>query len=66
MSLFQGQYKSVLTCPEASCGRVSMTFDPFMYLSLPLPTPPTARHRFFTVTYFSYTGPPVRYAHSAC
>jgi hypothetical protein len=41
-----------------------MTFDPFMYLSLPLPTPPTARHRFFTLTYFSYTAPPLRYDHS--
>ena len=32
---FQGQYKSTLVCPE--CNKVSITFDPFMYLSLPLP-----------------------------
>ena len=32
---FQGQYKSTLVCPE--CQKVSITFDPFMYLSLPLP-----------------------------
>lgn len=32
---FQGQLKSTLVCPK--CQRVSITFDPFMYLSLPLP-----------------------------
>eukprot|EP00638_Chattonella_subsalsa_P000224 CAMPEP_0117740088 /NCGR_PEP_ID=MMETSP0947-20121206/4139_1 /TAXON_ID=44440 /ORGANISM="Chattonella subsalsa, Strain CCMP2191" /LENGTH=1058 /DNA_ID=CAMNT_0005556147 /DNA_START=142 /DNA_END=3318 /DNA_ORIENTATION=+ len=32
---FQGQYKSVVTCPD--CDKVSVTFDPFMYLTLPLP-----------------------------
>merc|ERR1719233_1091262 len=31
----QGQYKSKLTCP--CCGRTSITFDPFMYLTVPLP-----------------------------
>jgi len=31
----QGQLKSTIVCPE--CDRVSITFDPFMYLSLPLP-----------------------------
>ncbi|PFH37728.1 hypothetical protein BESB_000700 [Besnoitia besnoiti] len=35
VDLFQGQYRSRLQCPE--CGRVSVTFDPFMYLSLPVP-----------------------------
>ncbi|KAF9096175.1 CSN-associated deubiquitinating enzyme Ubp12 [Mortierella sp. AD031] len=35
VDLFQGQYKSTLVCPE--CEKVSVTFDPFMYLSLPLP-----------------------------
>ncbi|KYQ93108.1 peptidase C19 family protein [Tieghemostelium lacteum] len=33
---FQSQLKSKLVCPE--CGKISITFDPFMYLSLPLPT----------------------------
>ncbi|KAG9087409.1 CSN-associated deubiquitinating enzyme Ubp12 [Ceratobasidium sp. UAMH 11750] len=33
--LFQGMYKSTLTC--LSCGKLSVTFDPFMSLSLPLP-----------------------------
>lgn len=32
----QGQYKSTLVCPF--CKKVSVTFDPFMYLSLPLPS----------------------------
>ncbi|KAF6160471.1 hypothetical protein GIB67_019240 [Kingdonia uniflora] len=31
----QGQYKSTLICPYYS--KVLVTFDPFMYLSLPLP-----------------------------
>lgn len=35
VDLFQGQYKSTLHCPE--CGKFSVTFDPFMYLTLPLP-----------------------------
>ncbi|KAI3723602.1 hypothetical protein L2E82_35331 [Cichorium intybus] len=32
----QGQYRSTLVCPI--CRKVSVTFDPFMYLSLPLPS----------------------------
>lgn len=35
VDLFQGQYKSKLVCP--TCSKVSITFDPFLYLSLPLP-----------------------------
>jgi len=34
--IFQGQFKSRVTCPV--CPKVSVTFDPFMYLSLPLPS----------------------------
>lgn len=48
---FQGQYKSTLVCPE--CNKISVTFDPFMYLSLPLPSTVT---RMMTVTVFSGTG----------
>ena len=33
---FQGMYKSTLVCPE--CNNRSVKFDPFMYLSLPLPS----------------------------
>eukprot|EP00898_Chlorokybus_atmophyticus_P000740 jgi/Chlat1/1667/Chrsp127S08675 len=35
VDVWQGQYKSTLVCP--SCSKRSITFDPFMYLSLPLP-----------------------------
>ena len=33
---FHGQYKSTVRCPTASCGYVSVTFDPFIDLSLPV------------------------------
>jgi ubiquitin carboxyl-terminal hydrolase 4/11/15 len=36
VDLFQGQLRSTVVCP--TCNYVSVTFDPFMYLSLPLPT----------------------------
>mmetsp|Transcript_7638 Transcript_7638/g.19600 ORF Transcript_7638/g.19600 Transcript_7638/m.19600 type:complete len:320 (+) Transcript_7638:949-1908(+) len=36
VDIFQGQLRSTLTCSE--CSHQSMTFDPFMYLSLPFPT----------------------------
>lgn len=32
---FHGLFKSTLVCPE--CCKVSVTFDPFCYLSIPLP-----------------------------
>ncbi|MEJ1285810.1 ubiquitin specific peptidase 19 [Cricetulus griseus] len=35
VDLFQGQYKSKLVCPV--CAKVSITFDPFLYLPVPLP-----------------------------
>ncbi|PKI64379.1 hypothetical protein CRG98_015239 [Punica granatum] len=47
----QGQYKSTLVCPV--CGKVSITFDPFMYLTLPLPSNVT---RIITVTVFYCDG----------
>jgi len=34
---FMGQVKSRVQCPTEGCGRVSTTFDPFMYLSVPIP-----------------------------
>ncbi|KAI1321451.1 CSN-associated deubiquitinating enzyme Ubp12 [Mortierella claussenii] len=49
VDLFQGQYKSTLVCPE--CKKVSVTFDPFMYLSLPLPI---SKKWVGTVTYVPY------------
>jgi hypothetical protein len=33
--LFQGQFKSIVCCPK--CQHVSVTFDPFMQISVPLP-----------------------------
>ncbi|XP_073062094.1 ubiquitin carboxyl-terminal hydrolase 5-like isoform X3 [Primulina eburnea] len=47
----QGQFKSTLVCPL--CSKVSVTFDPFMYLSLPL-QPATTRN--MTVTVFTCDG----------
>jgi len=35
VDLFQGQYRSTLICP--TCDKVSVTFDPFLFLSLPMP-----------------------------
>ncbi|KAL5766085.1 hypothetical protein ACOSP7_016702 [Xanthoceras sorbifolium] len=48
---FQGQYKSTLVCPD--CSKISITFDPFMYLTLPLPSTVT---RTMTVTVFYTDG----------
>lgn len=49
--ILQGQYKSTLVCP--ACNKVSITFDPFMYLSLPLQSATT---RSMTVTVFTCDG----------
>ncbi|KAJ3701575.1 hypothetical protein LUZ61_005280 [Rhynchospora tenuis] len=49
----QGQFKSTLVCPV--CEKVSVTFDPFMYLSLPLQS---ASSRSMTVLVFSGISPP--------
>lgn len=35
VDIFHGLFKSTLVCPE--CCKVSVTFDPFCYLSVPLP-----------------------------
>uniref|UniRef100_A0A2P2LYE8 Ubiquitin carboxyl-terminal hydrolase n=3 Tax=Rhizophora mucronata TaxID=61149 RepID=A0A2P2LYE8_RHIMU len=47
----QGQYKSTLVCPV--CNKISVTFDPFMYLSLPIQATTT---RSMKVTVFSSDG----------
>lgn len=56
---FQGLYKSTLDCPQ--CGYNSVKFDPFMYLSLPLPE---SRVRTFTFTLVHMDGShmPVTYS----
>ncbi|KAI9511390.1 hypothetical protein F5148DRAFT_1171203 [Russula earlei] len=47
VDLFQGQYRSTLVCPE--CSKVSITFDPFMYLTLPLPVNKKWRHEIYYI-----------------
>ncbi|KAF9667055.1 hypothetical protein SADUNF_Sadunf16G0293100 [Salix dunnii] len=54
----QGQYKSTLVCPI--CSKISITFDPFMYLSLPLPSTVT-RSMTVTVFYGDGSGLPMPY-----
>ncbi|OWM69055.1 ubiquitin carboxyl-terminal hydrolase 8 [Punica granatum] len=51
VNVCQGQFKSTLVCPL--CKKVSVTFDPFMYLSLPLPSTTT---RTMTLTVVSLNG----------
>jgi len=34
---FHGLFKSTVVCPEQNCRKKSITFDPFCFLSLPLP-----------------------------
>ncbi|KAL9230889.1 hypothetical protein vseg_006182 [Gypsophila vaccaria] len=51
VDMCHGQYRSTLVCPV--CKGVSVTFDPFMYLSLPLPS---TTMRTMTVTIMSTNG----------
>ncbi|KAI1375036.1 UCH-domain-containing protein [Hypoxylon crocopeplum] len=52
--LFTGLYKSTLVCPE--CGKVSITFDPFNNLTLPLPLEDKWSH---TVRFYPLNDRPV-------
>ncbi|OIW34047.1 UCH-domain-containing protein [Coniochaeta ligniaria NRRL 30616] len=52
--LFTGLYQSTLVCPV--CSKVSITFDPFTNLTLPLPVASVWTH---TVKYFPLNEPPV-------
>mmetsp|Transcript_16127 Transcript_16127/g.37390 ORF Transcript_16127/g.37390 Transcript_16127/m.37390 type:complete len:884 (-) Transcript_16127:291-2942(-) len=45
--LFRGQFKSTLVCP--SCQNVSVTFDPYTMVSLPLTTATEEKQAFFKV-----------------
>lgn len=47
VDLFQGQFKSKLVCP--TCSKVSITFDPFLYLPVPLPQ----KQKVLSVLYFA-------------
>uniref|UniRef100_A0A671LR79 Ubiquitin carboxyl-terminal hydrolase n=1 Tax=Sinocyclocheilus anshuiensis TaxID=1608454 RepID=A0A671LR79_9TELE len=55
---FHGLFKSTLVCPE--CNKVSVTFDPFCYLSVPLPV---SKERVMEVFYVSLdpTAKPTQY-----
>lgn len=53
--LFTGMYKSTLKCPE--CGKISITFDPFNNLTLPLPVENVDRK---TVKYYPLNDVPVK------
>eukprot|EP01114_Cavostelium_apophysatum_P000522 TRINITY_DN10473_c0_g1_i1.p1 TRINITY_DN10473_c0_g1~~TRINITY_DN10473_c0_g1_i1.p1 ORF type:complete len:811 (-),score=191.91 TRINITY_DN10473_c0_g1_i1:1186-3393(-) len=57
VDLFQGQFKSTIVCPD--CKRVSVTFDPFMYTSLPLPVSNSTR---FEINVMSEGAVPTKYA----
>uniref|UniRef100_A0A023G8R0 ubiquitinyl hydrolase 1 n=1 Tax=Amblyomma triste TaxID=251400 RepID=A0A023G8R0_AMBTT len=46
VDIFQGQFRSTVVCAE--CGHVSVTYEPFMYLPVPLPH---ALERHIEVTY---------------
>lgn len=49
---FHGQFKSTVLCP--SCGYESITFDPFEFLSLPLPKPTKLRIELVTASGFDF------------
>ena len=36
VDLFYGQFKSIVECPNPSCKNLSITFDPFSNVTLPL------------------------------
>jgi ubiquitin C-terminal hydrolase len=37
VDLMHGQFKSTVRCPEEDCNHLSITFEPFMNISLPIP-----------------------------
>lgn len=59
VDLFQGQLKSKVQCPD--CDKVSTTFDPFMFLSLPL-TEESKRSMEVTLVKMKDERNPVRYS----
>jgi len=48
VDLFHGQLRSTVTCP--TCSNVSVTFDPFMFLSLPIPVKKPKTYRVLIVS----------------
>ncbi|GAA6040267.1 hypothetical protein JCM8097_009395 [Rhodosporidiobolus ruineniae] len=47
VDLFQGQYRSTVVCPD--CDKISITFDPFMYVTTNLPVVKKWEGRVFVV-----------------
>lgn len=37
VDLMHGQFKSTVRCPESECNHLSITFEPFMNITLPIP-----------------------------
>lgn len=54
VDLFHGQFKSKIICPSQSCGKVSITFDPFQMVSLPIPVKDISK----APIYYIQTGEP--------
>lgn len=52
---FHGLFKSTLICPE--CRKISVTFDPFCYLSVPLPVSKERIMEVFFVSLDPYAKP---------
>ncbi len=61
VDLFHGQYKSNVVCP--TCHRISVTFDPFLFLSLPIP--PAIQKANVKLTFVDKEGHPKKYAQNA-
>jgi len=55
--LFVGLFKSVVRCPEPSCGRVSLTFDPFLSAKVSLSTSVEQRQTSLSLTMIRNTVP---------
>merc|ERR1719151_593458 len=58
LDIFHGLLKSTVVCPE--CPKVSVTFDPMCYLSLPLPVQKERQIEVFLV-YLDPTRPPTQF-----
>ncbi|XP_033759609.1 uncharacterized protein LOC117341858 [Pecten maximus] len=56
VSTFQGMFKSTVVCSD--CSHISVTFEPFMYLSIPLPH---SMERQICVWLMPVTGSPTKY-----
>lgn len=54
VELFHGQFKSKIICPSQTCGKVSITFDPFQMVSLPIPVKDISK----APVYYIQTGEP--------